>query len=219
MMHIRSCLRYFWFSFVFALSACDSSHSDQHAKATESTQLPTQRHVESSSYSLTDEGMPLAQAAGRVALPEDVNKKYIHQLTQDERLYVGRYHVKIPCSDPFAGCNSNEKETEYIINLSDNGMVYWTNTSFGRLSSDANQYAGSKIEQACKDVHWYAYHQQNELVIRCDAADVSFYYDVDEHHNLVFNLDKIWNADHGRSRKFFKEYPFPQKAYVFEKIQ
>jgi hypothetical protein len=33
------------------------------------------------------------------------------------------------------------------------------------------------------------------------------------------DLDKIWNGDQGRNRKFFKEYPFPKKAYVFEKAE
>jgi hypothetical protein len=33
------------------------------------------------------------------------------------------------------------------------------------------------------------------------------------------DLEQIWNGDHGRNRKFFKEYPFPKQAYVFEKVK
>ena len=50
-------------------------------------------------------------------------------------------------------------------------------------------------------------------------ADVNLYYKINEKQALVLDLDKIWNGDHGRNRQFFKEYPFPKKAYVFEKIE
>ena len=221
MIQVKSCLQYLGVSFFLSccLNACDSYHPEPKIKTEK--QQSTAHHIEQQIDSFSDEnqGMPLAQVAGRAALPESIQNKNIPQPTAEELAYVGRYHVSIPCSDPFASCNPDEKETEYILNLSNNGMVYWTNTSIGRLSSYASQYTGSKIERACKYVYWYVNKNPKELVIRCDAADVSFYYNIEENGNLVFNLDRIWNAEHGRSRQFFKEYPFPKKAYVFEKIE
>ena len=221
-MQFKSSLLYLSIGFLLSLglSACDY-HSEQHQRQDTQTQPKDEVHSKKDEASISEnnaQGMPLTQAVGQAALPQDIQNENIHLPTGADLAYVGRYHVQIPCSDAFAGCTHGEKEAEYIINLSDSGKVYWTNTSFGRLSSDSSRHTESKIEQTCRHVHWYTNLAEKELVIRCDAADVSFYYDIDANHNLVFNLDKIWNADDGRSRKFFQEYPFPQKAYIFERI-
>ena len=55
--------------------------------------------------------------------------------------------------------------------------------------------------------------------VRCDAADVNLYYRINQDQNLVMDLDKIWNGDQGATISSLKEYPFLQKAYVFEKAE
>ena len=96
--------------------------------------------------------------------------------------------------------------------------MYWTNTSFGRISSDSTHNI-SKIEQTCKQVQWSVLRAFSEIVLRCDAADVSLYYQIDKNKNLVLNRERIWNTDNGANRKFFAEYPFPEQSYVFEKVK
>ena len=206
-----------WFSvgalLSFGLSACDSHHPES-AKQQAQTQ-PSHEIMESD----PQQGMSLTQVAGQATLPRPVTHKHTPtKLSETELAYVGRYHARIPCSDPFAGCVNNENEAEYIINLLDDGSVFWTNTSFGRLGTDSSQNI-AKIEQTCKQVHWHVHKDQNEIMIRCDAADVNLYYQINANQDLVMNLDKIWNGDHGQNRKFFNEYPFPKKAYVFEKVK
>jgi len=80
----------------------------------------------------------LTEVAGQATVPH-VASKHISKPTQQDLHYVGRYHARIPCTDAFAGCVKGEKEAEYILNLLEGGSVYWTNTSFGRLSSDSSR--------------------------------------------------------------------------------
>ena len=206
-----------WFSvgalLSFGLSACDSHHPES-AKQQAQTQ-PSHEIMESD----PQHGMSLTQVAGQVTLPRPVTHKHTPtKLSETELAYVGRYHARIPCTDAFAGCVNNEKEAEYIMNLLEDGSVYWTNTSFGRLGSDLSRNV-AKIEQTCKQVQWRVEPVEKEIVVRCAAADVNLYYQINQDQNLVMDLDKIWNGDQGRNRKFFKEYPFPKKAYVFEKAE
>ena len=161
--------------------------------------------------------MSLTEVAGQATVPH-VASKHMTQPTQQDMQYVGRYHALIPCTDAFAGCVKDEKEAEYILNLLEDGSVYWTNTSFGRLGSDPSRNM-AKIERTCKQVQWHVEPTEQEIVVRCDAVGVNLYYRINQDQNLVMDLDKIWNGDQGRNRKFFKEYPFPKKAYVFEKAE
>lgn len=202
------------------LSACDSHHPES-MKQQPQTQ---QKHEELSDdmgledeQTVSSEGVSLTEIAGQATIPHVVSKR-MEKPSQQDLIYAGRYHARVPCSDPFAGCVNNEKEAEYILNLLDDGSVYWTNTSFGRLGSDRSN-SMTKIEQMCKQVQWHAHKELNEIMVRCEAADVNLYYKINEKQALVLDLDKIWNGDHGRNRQFFKEYPFPKKAYVFEKIE
>lgn len=204
------------------LIACDGRHPEP------VRQQPQTQSDREASYVLTDEqehassdteAMSLNQVAGQATLPHPVVRQQNHsQPSEADLIYVGRYHARIPCTDPFAGCVNNEKEAEYILNLLSDGSVYWTNTSFGRLGSDPTRSV-AKIEQTCKQVHWHVHKELNEIMVRCDAADLSLYYQINQNQDLVFNLEKMWNEGNGNNRKFFKEYPFPQQAYVFKRVE
>ena len=204
------------------LSACDSYHPDsmktsnQAQPTGDESSIPVMLDAEQARTSAS-EGMSLTEVAGQATVPH-VASKHMTQPTQQDMQYVGRYHARIPCTDAFAGCVNKEKEAEYIMNLLEDGSVYWTNTSFGRLGSDLSRNV-AKIEQTCKQVQWHVEPVEKEIVVRCAAADVNLYYQINQDQNLVMDLDKIWNGDQGRNRKFFKEYPFPKKAYVFEKSE
>ena len=166
-----------------------------------------------------DQGVSLTDVAGQPTMPAPAAPR--QNLAAPSKLdleFAGRYHALIPCTDAFAGCINGEKEAEYILNLLPDGSVYWTNTSFGRISSDSTHNI-SKIEQTCKQVQWSVLRAFSEIVLRCDAADVSLYYQIDKNKNLVLNRERIWNTDNGANRKFFAEYPFPEQSYVFEKVK
>jgi hypothetical protein len=77
----------------------------------------------------------------------------------------------------------------------------------------------TKIEQTCKQVQWHVHEAGKEIIVRCDVANVNLYYQINQDHDLVMDIEQIWNGDHGRNRVFFKEYPFPKKAYVFKKVK
>ncbi|ENW06962.1 hypothetical protein [Acinetobacter beijerinckii] len=206
--------------FTLGLSACDSHHPESMKKQTQ-----TQRSSEESSAAIifeddqnvSSEGISLTEVAGQATIPH-VASKSLDKPTDKDMQYAGRYHARIPCTDAFAGCVKNEKEAEYILNLLEDGSVYWTNTSFGRLGSDASTNI-AKIEQTCKQVQWRVQKAGKEILVRCEAADVNLYYKINSKQDLVLDLDQIWNGDHGRNRKFFQEYPFPEQAYVFEKVK
>ncbi|MFC1393357.1 hypothetical protein NK318_01910 [Acinetobacter junii] len=205
---------------VLGLTACDGHHPEPAISHSQTQPKPVEAAVSTvlvDDQAVSSEGVALTQVAGQATIPHVVSKR-MEKPSQQDLIYAGRYHARIPCSDPFAGCVSNEKEAEYIINLLEDGSVYWINTSFGRLGSDPSRDM-TKIEQMCKQVQWHAHKELNEIMIRCENANVNLYYKINKEQNLVLDLDKIWNGDHGRNRQFFKEYPFPKKAYVFEKIE
>ena len=197
------------------LSACDSRQSEpkqQPQPKQQAQQIPNATTAEEQAKSLTD-------VAGQATLPySTAQKNHLAPPSEADLIYVGRYHGRIPCTDPFAGCAQGETEAEYIVNLLADGSVYWTNTSFGRISSDSTHNI-SKIEQTCKQVQWSVLRAFSEIVLRCDAADVSLYYQIDKNKNLVLNRERIWNTDNGANRKFFAEYPFPEQSYVIEKVK
>ena len=162
-----------WFSvgalLSFGLSACDSHHPES-SKQQAQTQ-PSHEVMESDQ----PQGIPLTQIAGQATPPHPVAHKHTPtKLSETELAYVGRYHARIPCTDAFAGCVKDEKEAEYILNLLEDGSVYWTNTSFGRLGSDPSRNM-TKIEQTCKQVQWHVEPVKKEIVVRCDAVDVNLY--------------------------------------------
>lgn len=217
----RLLLRCFSVGFVFSsgLSACDSQYPDVTQTATQSqpnkeSSIPV---ISDDKQTQSNEGVALTEVAGQATVPH-VASKYMSKPTQQDLHYVGRYHARIPCTDAFAGCVKGEKEAEYILNLLEDGSVYWTNTSFGRLSSDSSRNM-TKIEQTCKQVQWHVQQKEKEIIVRCDAANVNLYYQINRNHDLVLDLEQIWNGDHGHNRQFFKEYPFPQQAYVFKKVK
>ena len=197
------------------LSACDSRQSEpkqQPQPKQQAQQIPNATTAEEQAKSLTD-------VAGQATLPySTAQKNHLAPPSEADLIYVGRYHGRIPCTDPFAGCAQGETEAEYIVNLLADGSVYWTNTSFGRLSSDSSRNM-TKIEQTCKQVQWHVQQKEKEIIVRCDAANVNLYYQINRNHDLVLDLEQIWNGDHGHNRQFFKEYPFPQQAYVFKKVK
>lgn len=204
------------------LMACDSHHAEPLRQQPQTQSDREASHVladEQEQASSDTEAMSLNQVAGQATLPHPVVRKHDHhQPSGADLIYAGRYHARIPCTDPFAGCVNNEKEAEYILNLLNDGSVYWTNTSFGRLGSDPSRSV-AKIEQTCKQVHWHVHKELNEIMVRCDAADLNLYYQINSNRDLVLNLDKMWNEGNGNNRKFFKEYPFPQQAYVFKRVE
>lgn len=203
------------------LSACDSHHPEpmkQKAQTQPSRNASEVLVDEQEPLASDTQGVSLTQVAGQATLPYSADRKNnLSKPSEADLVYAGRYHARIPCSDAFAGCVNNEKEAEYILNLMDDGSVFWTNTSFSRLGSDPSRNI-AKIEQTCKQVQWHVHKELNEIMIRCDAADVNLYYQVSPSQDLVMDLEKIWNSDNGRNRKFFKEYPFPEQAYVFKKV-
>ncbi|MCJ0829179.1 hypothetical protein MN869_12070 [Acinetobacter sp. NIPH1876] len=207
---------------ILGLSACDSHHPEpvkQQAQTQPSGETSEVFADEQEEQLASDaQGVSLTQVAGQATLPYSADRKHnLSKPSEADLVYAGRYHARIPCSDAFAGCVNNEKEAEYILNLMDDGSVFWTNTSFSRLGSDPSRNI-AKIEQTCKQVQWHVHKELNEIMIRCDAADVNLYYQVSPNQDLVMDLNKIWNGDNGRNRKFFKEYPFPEHAYVFKKV-
>lgn len=205
---------------VLGLTACDGHHPEPAISHSQTQPKPVEAAVSTvlaDDQTVSSEGVSLTEIAGQAMIPHVVSKR-MEKPSQQDLIYAGRYHARIPCSDPFAGCVSNEKEAEYIINLLEDGSVYWINTSFGRLGSDPSRDM-TKIEQMCKQVQWHAHKELNEIMIRCENANVNLYYKINKEQNLVLDLDKIWNGDHGQNRKFFNEYPFPKKAYVFEKVK
>ncbi|RZF56985.1 hypothetical protein EXE30_01645 [Acinetobacter halotolerans] len=200
------------------LSACDRDHSES-AKQIQKQSNYEASVVQDEQPSFADDGVPLTKIAGQATLPySGAGKRNLTQPSETGLTYVGRYHARIPCTDAFAGCVNQEKEAEYILNLLEDGSVYWINTSFGRLGIDSSHNV-AKIEQTCNQVQWYAHEELNEIMVRCDAANISLYFKVNQNQDLVLNLEKIWNDNNGENQKFFKEYPFPEKAYEFKKIQ
>ncbi|HQW53730.1 MAG TPA: hypothetical protein PLU69_07205 [Acinetobacter sp.] len=166
-----------------------------------------------------DQGVSLTDVAGQPTMPAPAAPR--QNLAAPSKLdleFAGRYHALIPCTDAFAGCINGEKEAEYILNLLPDGSVYWTNTSFGRLGTESTRNI-SKIEQTCKQVQWVVHKEFNEIMLRCDAANINLYYQINQNQDLVLDRDKIWNSDDGANRQFFHEYPFPEKPYVFEKVK
>lgn len=205
---------------VLGLTACDGHHPEPAISHSQTQPKPVEAAVSTvlaDDQTVSSEGVSLTEIAGQAMIPHVVSKR-MEKPSQQDLIYAGRYHARIPCSDPFAGCVNNENEAEYIINLLEDGSVYWINTSFGRLGSDPSRDM-TEIEQMCKQVQWHAHKELNEIMIRCENANVNLYYKINKEQNLVLDLDKIWNGDHGQNRKFFNEYPFPKKAYVFEKVK
>ncbi|ESK54096.1 MAG: hypothetical protein I8H98_09365 [Moraxellaceae bacterium] len=206
--------------FSFGLSACDSHHPEsmkQPTQAQPNGEEVSAPNVSDDEKTISSEGVALTEVAGQATIPH-VASNHMTKPTQQDLRYAGRYHARIPCTDAFAGCVKGEKEAEYILNLLEDGSVYWTNTSFGRLGADPSRNI-AKIEQTCKQVQWHVHTTGKKIMVRCEAADLNLYYQISQNHDLVLDLDQIWNADHGRNRKFFKEYPFPQQAYIFEKVK
>lgn len=197
------------------LSACDSRQSEpkqQPQPKQQAQHIPDATTAEEQAKSLTD-------VAGQATLPySTAQKNHLAPPSEADLIYVGRYHGRIPCTDPFAGCAQGETEAEYILNLLPDGSVYWTNTSFGRLGAESSRKM-SKIEQTCKQVQWVVHKEFNEIMLRCDAANISLYYQINQNDDLVLDREKIWNSDDGANRQFFHEYPFPEKSYVFEKVK
>lgn len=219
-MQFRLFLQRFSVGFLLSLglSACDSHHPEP---AKQPTQTQPDREADAvRDQSVSDShGVALTEVAGQATLPHStVSKHNLNKPSEADLVYAGRYHARIPCTDAFAGCVNNEKEAEYILNLLSDGSVYWTNTSFGRLGAESTRNI-AKIEQTCKQVQWHVHQELNEIVVRCEAANVNLYYQINQNQDLVLNLDKIWNGDNGNNRTFFKEYPFPKQAYVFTKVE
>lgn len=159
---------------VLGLTACDGHHTEPAISHSQTQPKPVEAAVSTvlaDDQAVTSEGVGLTEVAGQATIPH-VASKHMEKPSPQDLIYAGRYHARIPCSDPFAGCVNNENEAEYIINLLDDGSVFWTNTSFGRLGTDSSQNI-AKIEQTCKQVHWHVHKDQNEIMIRCDAADVN----------------------------------------------
>ena len=138
---------------VLGLTACDGHHPEPAISHSQTQPKPVEAAVSTvlvDDQAVSSEGVALTKVAGQATIPH-VASKHIEKPSPQDLIYAGRYHARIPCSDPFAGCVSNEKEAEYIINLLEDGSVYWINTSFGRLGSDPSRDM-TKIEQMCKQV-------------------------------------------------------------------
>ena len=116
---------------VLGLTACDGHHPEPAISHSQTQPKPVGAAVSTvlaDDQAVTSEGVALTEVAGQATIPH-VASKHMEKPSPQDLIYAGRYHARIPCSDPFAGCVNNENEAEYIINLLDDGSVFWTKSS------------------------------------------------------------------------------------------
>lgn len=195
-----------------ALIACDMNHasSKEHMQTVPSkidTAEQTAKVDMKSAKSLGD-------VAGQVALPE-MSHDASTPVTASTQKYAGRYHTRISCKDAFADCESGE--AEYILTLLPDGSAYWNVIHFGQVGvSDGAKIAA--LDQRCPTFEWQVNAAERELNVRCILSDINFYYRVDQHQNLVVNIDKLKSSDAGKTRRFLERYYFvPEHEYVLVK--
>lgn len=80
---------------VLGLSACDRQHPES------TQQAQTQPSHEADEQSVVAEGMSLTKVAGQASLPySGTPVRNLTQPSEASLAYVGRYHARIPCTDP-----------------------------------------------------------------------------------------------------------------------
>ena len=152
------------------------------------------------------EGRKLIDIAGQAIAPEsnDIDHASI-LVSEDARRYVGRYKVKVSCTDPIVYC---EKGTaDFILNLLEDGTAHRTITYLGTITyASAQQYRQDT----------WTLDEDNHQIVLHRASGVEFFYDIDKNKNLVMNLERIANASPTNIAFFQEGNPFPHAAYVLK---
>ena len=152
------------------------------------------------------EGRKLIDIAGQAIAPEsnDIDHASI-LVSEDARRYVGRYKVKVSCTDPIVYC---EKGTaDFILNLLEDGTAHRTITYLGTITyASAQQYRQDT----------WTLDEDNHQIVLHRASGVEFFYDIDKNKNLVMNLDRIANGTEVNRVYFQEGNPFPHEAYVLK---
>ena len=129
------------------------------------------------------------------------------QLSESAKKLMGRYHVRLSCQDPIALCK--EGSADFIVTLLDNGHVRRTIIYLGAVSPiEDRQYRQDR---------WSYNEKTGEVIVHLpEGAD--FYMHVNEHNNLVMDLDKMLSVS-AANKAFFEQNPMPLYAYELKKDQ
>jgi hypothetical protein len=161
-------------------------------------------------------GKKLTELAGQASLPDNEASSTLQQDSANEKApYIGRYHVQISCKDDFVQCS--EGSAEYILTLVADGSAYRSIIYTGKLFSE-KMAEDRRIRTYRRDT-WSVNPGNAELVVHLEEG-AKFYYQVDEQHNLILDLDRTVDLENQTNQHFFAAgYPMPTQAYRLIKDQ
>lgn len=180
------------------LCACYNSDVSSTVESVESSGHPLQHHLEIKNK-LTD-------LAGKATMPKAQEIQVKTLLIDEAQPFIGRYQVEIDCHDPFVDCQQGV--ANFIITLLPDGTARRSIVYMGKIMFASNQ----RYQQD----QWF-YDQADHQIILRRSNGVEFFYDIDEQHNLIMNLDKIAHANKINKQFFSNENPLPELSYVLKK--
>lgn len=210
------------FSLCFFLSACDSQqhtleHSQDHQQ--QNTTAPQINEKKPIALENANVGRKLTEVAGQATLPitadadDDHSASQVATISAKAESLIGRYSVTINCKDRFALCDQGN--AQFIINLLPDGTAHRTFVYPGKVTYDNNEIKSNRSYEK----NTWVYDEENHEVIVNRIEGTQFFYKVDEHQNLVMDLEKILNSSEN-NRLYFREteHPAPEKAYILKKV-
>lgn len=161
-----------------------------------------------SAQALADQsGVSLKTVVSRPGVIYADQKKSDALLSDEAKLLVGRYHVRLSCEDPIALCK--EGEADFIVNLLPDGYVRRTIVYLGSVSPiDEGQY---------RQDQWTFDAKRQEVVVHL-VEGAKFYLELNDAKNLVMNINRTRNASI-ENQKFYAEFYLPRQPYELQKIE
>lgn len=136
-------------------------------------------------------------------LPFKNNERTVSALQLE---YVGRYQTSMSCEQALINCENGQ--VQYILNLLPDG------TSHRMLVQSGRVYARHQgMVQSYRQDLWSLDEDHHEIVVHLrEGPDV--FYKIDQHNNLMMDLEKTIYRDAKSQRFFGSSYPVPTYAYV-----
>jgi hypothetical protein len=181
------------------LSACEKKSSVDEKIFTSETE-DIENSVKEQSHSLSK----VADRGGVEIVTDEIS--HFH-LSEAAKAYVGRYTVRMDCSDRFARCT--EGQADLIVTLLEDGTARRSIVHTGNVSFDANWYYR-------KD--YWSYDEINHQIVLHRDTGVEFFYNISKEHHLIMDLEKILYGTELNREYFAQSNPPPAKAYVLKKV-
>ena len=168
--------------------------------------LLDERLLQSQHYS-EERSNSLSKAAGHTGLELQKDHQAIFPVTDAAKSYIGRYTVRVDCSDRFARCNDGQ--ADFILTLLEDGTARRSIIHTGNVSFEDNWHYR-------KD-SWFYDELHHQIVLHRESG-VEFFYNVTHERNLIMDLNKIINGTRLNREYFAAGNPTPTKAYVLKKV-